>query len=221
MTAAEWLRFADQLDVREHSHVLEVGSGSGGPAVYLAAARGCRVTGIDINEHGIRNGEHLAAVKGVADRVAFHVADASKPLPFPPGAFDAVLSNDAMCHISNRLDVLTKWHRVLRLRGRMLFTDAMIVTGLVSQEELAVRSSIGWYLFVPPGENERLIARAGFRLLSSQDVTAAAEVIAQRWHVAREQSSAISVEWIAVRSVQIRSVSMNAVRPRVRCRRRG
>ena len=42
MTAAEWLRFADQVQVREHSHVLEVGSGSGGPAVYLATARGCQ-----------------------------------------------------------------------------------------------------------------------------------------------------------------------------------
>ncbi len=44
MTAAAWLRFADQAQVRQHSHVLEVGSGSGGPAVYLAAARNCRVT---------------------------------------------------------------------------------------------------------------------------------------------------------------------------------
>ena len=101
------------------------------------------MTGVDINEHGVRNAEHLAAGKGVADRVTFHVADASKPLPFSPSAFDAVLSNDAMCHISNRLEVLAEWHRVLRPRGRMLFTDAMIVTGLVSQEELVVRSSIG------------------------------------------------------------------------------
>jgi SAM-dependent methyltransferase len=187
MTAAEWLLFADQAHVREHGHVLEVGCGSGGPAVYLATARGCLVTGIDLNEHGVRNGEHLAAVKGVADRVTFQVVDASKPLPFPPAAFDAVLSNDAMCHIANRLEVLAEWHRVLRPHGRMLFTDAMIVTGLLSQEELAVRSSIGWYFFLPPGENERLIRRAGFTLLSSEDVTASAELIAQRWHGAREE----------------------------------
>jgi len=187
ITAAEWLRFADQALVGERGHVLEVGSGSGGPAVYLAAARGCSVTGVDINEHGVRNATHLAEAKGVADRVTFRVVDASKPLPFPPATFDAVLSNDAMCHIANRSEVLADWHRVLRPRGRMLFTDAMIVTGLVSHEELAIRSSIGWYLFVPPGENERLIARAGFTLLASEDVTAAAEAIAKRWHDAREQ----------------------------------
>jgi SAM-dependent methyltransferase len=187
VTATEWLRFADQAQVTEHSCVLEVGSGSGGPAVYLAAARSCHVTGIDINEHGVRNGERLAAAQGIADRVTFQVVDANRPLPFPPATFDAVLSNDAMCHLSNRVEVLSEWHRVLRPRGRMLFTDAMIVTGLVSQEELATRSSIGFYLFLPPGENERLIGRAGFTLLASEDVTASAESVARRWHDAREQ----------------------------------
>ena len=187
LTAAEWLRFADQVHAREHAHVLEVGSGSGGPAVYLAAARGCRVTGVDINEHGVRNAERLAAMQGLADRVTFRVVDASRPLPFPDASFDAVLSNDAMCHIQHRLEVLGDWHRVLRPGGRMLFTDAMVVTGLVSHEELAIRSSIGWYLFVPPGENERLTERAGFTLLSSEDLTAEAEVIAERWHAARER----------------------------------
>lgn len=190
ITAPEWLRFADQALVGEQTHVLEVGSGSGGPAIYLASARGCRVTGIDVNEHGVRNGAQLAEARGVAGRVAFQTVDASQALPFPASTFDAVLSNDAMCHIDNRLDVLRDWHRVLRPGGRMLFTDAMIVTGIVSQEELAVRSSIGRYLFVPPGENERLIARAGFTLLSSEDVTHAAETIALRWHDAREQHRA-------------------------------
>ena len=187
LTAADWLRFADLAGVGPDSHVLEVGSGSGGPAVFLAAARNCRVTGIDVNEHGVRNARRLAADQRLAERVTFQVVDASRPLPFPPSAFDAVLSNDAMCHISNREAVLADWRRVLRPGGRMLFTDAMILTGLVSQEEIATRSSIGFYLFVPPGENERLIGRAGFTLLSSEDVTAAAEAIAGRWHAAREQ----------------------------------
>ena len=187
LTAAEWLRFADMANVSEQSHVLEVGSGSGGPAVYLAAARGCHVTGIDVNEHGVRNGERLALARGLSERVTFRVVDASQTLPFATGALDAVLSNDAMCHIANRREVLREWHRVLRPGGRMVFTDAMIVTGLVSAEELAIRSSIGWYLFVPPGENERLIRGAGFELLASEDVTAAAEVVAQRWRAARER----------------------------------
>ncbi|MGH7533979.1 MAG: SAM-dependent methyltransferase [Gemmatimonadales bacterium] len=55
LTAGEWLRFAKGLRITAGSEVLEVGSGSGGPAIYLAERLGCRVTGVDINEHGVRN----------------------------------------------------------------------------------------------------------------------------------------------------------------------
>jgi len=185
LTAEEWLGFADQLEVTAGSDVLEVGSGSGGPAVYLAGARGCRVTGVDINEHGIRTARALAEARGLAGRATFEVVDASKPLPFGAASFDAVVSNDAMCHIAQRQAVLQDWHRVLRAGGRALFTDAMVVTGVVSHEELATRSSIGFYLFVPPGENERLIREAGFDLLGVFDVTENAARLSGRWHEAR------------------------------------
>jgi SAM-dependent methyltransferase len=157
LTAAEWLTFADYLGVTAASEVLEVGSGSGGPAVYLAQARACRVIGVDINEHGVRNAGRLADARGVAGRVQFQCVDASPPLPFPAARFDAVLSNDAICHMAQRLSVLRDWHRV----------------------------SIGFYLFVPPGENERLIGEAGFDLLAAHDVTGNAALVSRRWHDAR------------------------------------
>jgi len=187
LTARDWLRFADEAEVQASSRVLEVGSGSGGPAVYLAEKRGCHVTGVDINENGVANASRLAAARDVSDRTVFRAIDASEPLPFPDASFDAVLSNDAMCHLPHRLEVLRDWRRVLRPRGRMLFTDALIITGQVSHDEIATRSSIGLYFFVPPGENERLIRDAGFKLIVSHDETAAAETIARNWHAAREQ----------------------------------
>jgi len=187
MTATEWLWFADQLEVTAASEVLEVGSGSGGPAIYLALKRGCRITGVDINEHGVRNALALAADRGVSDRAEFLVTNAGAILPFRSAGFDAIVSNDAMCHIDRRLAVLHEWHRVLRPRGRVLFTDAMVITGAVSHEEIAIRSSIGFYLFVPPGENERLLREAGFELLGIDDLTKSAEDVSQRWYDAREE----------------------------------
>jgi SAM-dependent methyltransferase len=185
LTVAEWLEFADQLQVTPASEVLEVGSGSGGPAVYLALTRGCRVTGVDINEHGVRNARALAEARGVAGRATFEVVDATRPMPFPAASFDAIVSNDAICHLTDRLSVLRDWHRVLRPGGRALYSDAMILTGALSNEELATRSSIGFYLFVPPGENERVIRDAGFDLVGVLDVTENAAQIAGRWHDAR------------------------------------
>ena len=90
-----------------------------------------------------------------------------------------------MCHIRARLAALGEWYRVLRPGGRALFTDAMVVTGIVSHEEIATRSSIGFYLFVPPGENERLLKAAGFEILGVEDVTQNAADVARRWHDAR------------------------------------
>jgi SAM-dependent methyltransferase len=190
ITAADWLGYADLAQVGSTSHVLEVGSGSGGPGVYLASQRGCRVTGVDINEHGVANGIRLAHQRGLAERVTFQHVDASQPLPFAPASFDAVLSNDSMCHIANRLEVLRDWHRVLRPGGRMYFTDALVVTGMISQQEIATRSSIGLYFFVPPGVNEHLITAARFRLLAADDLTAGAALIAGRWREARERHRA-------------------------------
>ncbi len=185
LTAAEWLHFADQLGIDAETDVLEVGSGSGGPAVYLAMKRGCRLTGVDINEHGVRNSTALAASNGVSGRVRFESVDASAPLPFADASFDVIISNDAMCHIANRLSVLRDWHRVLRPGGRALFTDAMVITGPVSHAEIATRSSIGFYIFVPPGANEAMLRDAGFTVKSVDDVTNNAAEIASRWHDAR------------------------------------
>jgi SAM-dependent methyltransferase len=193
LTSDEWLHFADQLRIDASSNVLEVGSGSGGPAVYLASARGCRLTGVDINEHGISNAGRLAEARGVSDRVAFRAVDASRPLPFPDGQYDVVVSNDAICHIRDRAGVLRDWFRVLRPGGRALFTDALVITGIISHEEIATRSSIGFYLFVPPGENERLLTEAGFEIVGVEDVTENAATVAKRWHDAREHQRDVLV----------------------------
>jgi ubiquinone/menaquinone biosynthesis C-methylase UbiE len=185
MTASEWLAFADLLRITQSSEVLEVGSGSGGPAVYLALVRGCRITGVDVNEHGVRNAARLAEGRGIAERTQFRALDASQPLPFADASFDAVVANDAICHIGRRPSALREWHRVLRPGGRAIFTDALVITGIVSNEELAIRSSIGFYLFVPPGENERLLRDAGFTLLQVEDLTENAAEVSRRRRDAR------------------------------------
>ena len=67
----------------------------------------------------------------------------------------------------------------------MLFSDALVIGGLISHDEIATRSSIGYYLFSPPGENERLILQAGFTDLKVKDTTEHAARTAGRWLEAR------------------------------------
>jgi hypothetical protein len=68
----------------------------------------------------------------------------------------------------------------------MLFSDALVIGGVISHDEIAARSSIGFYLFSPPGENERLIRGAGFSDIKVVDTTENAARIAARWRQARQ-----------------------------------
>lgn len=186
MTVDEYERLLPSLNLAADDHVLEVASGSGGPALYLARTTGCRVTGIDANESGVATASQMAAKSGEAQRARFSVANANTDLPFDDDSFDALLCIDSMNHFPNRLAVFREWHRVLRTGRRALFTDPVVITGPVTNDELALRSSIGLFLFVPPGINERLMEQAGFRLIRQEDVTDNAALVSGRWHRARQ-----------------------------------
>jgi SAM-dependent methyltransferase len=186
VTVDEYDRFITWLDLRSEHHALEVASGSGGPALYLARATGCRVTGIDANESGVATAADMAARSHQSEQVRFKLADATARLPFEENSFDALLCIDSMNHFPDRLAVLREWRRVLRVGRRAVFTDPVVITGPVTNDELALRSSIGLFLFVPAGVNERLIEQAGFRLVRQEDVTENAARVSGRWHQARD-----------------------------------
>lgn len=185
LTADEYDGFISRLGLAPGGHVLEVASGSGGPALYLAGRSGCRVTGVDASENGVATATRAAADANQSERVSFRLADANVLLPFADDTFDAVVCIDSMNHLANRPGVLREWRRVMRAGARALFTDPVVVTGPVTNDELAVRSSVGLFLFVPEGVNERLIEEAGLSLVGREDVTETAALVSGRWHAAR------------------------------------
>ena len=196
VTTEESDEIPELLDLTRESSVLEIGCGSGKYAIRLAERIGCRVTGLDINEHGICNASAMAEAAGLNERVHFQTCDVAEGLKFSDSSFDAVFSNDAICHMPGRQKLLQEIYRILKPGGRLLFSDALVIGGLLSHEELAARSSIGYYVFSPPGENERLINIAGFHLVTVRNTSAEAAAIALRWRQAREarKSQLIGVE---------------------------
>jgi len=189
-TSEELHEIPQVLALSSASNVLEIGSGAGGCALHVARALKCRVVGLDVNAEGVRQANQRAKELRLDVLVRFEQADACQRMPFDDNSFDAAYSNDAVCHLANRAGVLAELHRVLKPGGRLLFGDALVVTGLVTNEELATRSSIGYYVFAAPGQNEKLIAEAGMELLSATDTTTSAAAISKRWHDARAARSA-------------------------------
>lgn len=186
ITTDEYDTFYSWLDLSPGEHVLEIASGSGGPALYLAKKFGCRIIGVDVNEEGIKTANQQALDASITD-AQFRVADVNQRLPFDDDTFDAVMCIDSMNHFRDRPGYLREWHRVLRPGKRALFTDPVVMTGPVSNEELAARSNIGFFLFVPLEVTQRYIRQAGFNLLRCEDVTANIELVSGRWHVSRQR----------------------------------
>src|SRR5262249_42634425 len=130
-TVEEQTGFAERAGLTRDSHLLDVGCGSGGPAMFLARTIGLRITGVDINEAGIAAANAAAMAAGLGPRAQFICLDGSGALPFADRSFDAIQMIDAINHIPDRLALLRELCRVLRPGGALLYTDPVVITGAI------------------------------------------------------------------------------------------
>ena len=184
-----------RLGLGETSRVLDVACGAGGPALFMARTTGCDLTGIDITPNGVASATELAANLGLSDRARFHCVDAKGAWPFDDGAFDALTCVDSINHFYDRVTMLREARRVLRPGGQLLFTDPIVVTGMLRREEMITRSgAMGEFVFCVPGTDERALAEAGFVDVDATDVTANIAMISSSWAAARTRHEAALVE---------------------------
>jgi SAM-dependent methyltransferase len=119
---------ASAAEVRPSTRVLDLGSGIGGPARYLAATFGCRVTGVDLSPDFVEAATYLTARCGFSDRVAFQTGDALD-LPFEDAAFDAVFLQHVAMNIRDRAALYAEVHRILAHEGRFVTYDVVLREG--------------------------------------------------------------------------------------------
>lgn len=186
LTADEHDIFLSWLKLDHNCSLLDVACGSGGPSLRAARLTHCRVHGIDIHEDAVRTALSQAEQANLIEEAKFQQVDASKALPFSDASFDAVICVDAINHLPDRASTLREWARVLKPGGRVVFTDPIVVTGPLSNAEIALRSSVGFFLFVPSELDEELLVKAGFKLIEKEDRTENMARIAKKWRAARE-----------------------------------
>jgi sarcosine/dimethylglycine N-methyltransferase len=115
-------------------HVLDVCSGVGGPARYLAQHYGCRVTGLDITESRHRAAVRFTELAGLDHLVDFRLGNALE-MPFEARSFDVVISQEAFAHVPQKARLIGECARVARPGGRIAFTD------ILRQDALAASAS--------------------------------------------------------------------------------
>ncbi|MEZ5667988.1 MAG: methyltransferase domain-containing protein [Alphaproteobacteria bacterium] len=118
-----------RLDPAAGMHVLDAGCGLGGPARRLAQARGCRVTGVDLDAALCAAGNALSAWTGLDDRVALLRGDVTDLAAFADAGFDAAWSLHVGMNVADKHRFYREIARVLRPGARFVLYDVVRVAG--------------------------------------------------------------------------------------------
>jgi ubiquinone/menaquinone biosynthesis C-methylase UbiE len=108
--------------VRPTDHLLDVGSGLGGPARWLSRRFGCRITGIDLTPEFCAVVEHFTRLIGLQDRVRFQVGNALA-MPFDDTMFEGAYSMFVSMNIADKAQLYREIRRVLKSGGWLVLSE--------------------------------------------------------------------------------------------------
>ena len=117
-------RLIGEAAVRAEDVVLDVCSGMGGPARYLAWKTGCDVTGLDLTASRVEGATELTRVAGLSASVRF-VHGNALAMPFQDASFSLAMAQESFAHIPDKPRLLAECARVLQPAGRLVFSDIL------------------------------------------------------------------------------------------------
>lgn len=115
------------LNPQPTDHILDIGSGIGGPARYLAATYQSHVTGVDLTAKFTEAARELTKRCALDASVKFFHADAAK-LPFEANHFDHAICFYVGMNLPDKPAVLAEALRVLKPGGRLIWTEVAQIT---------------------------------------------------------------------------------------------
>jgi cyclopropane fatty-acyl-phospholipid synthase-like methyltransferase len=167
-------RLIESTAVAPGQHVLDIGCGTGSPALRLARTRDVRVTGVSISHREVDRANERSRHEGMAHRVRFDHTDAMA-LPYGNASFDAAWAIESMSHMPDRSVVTGELARVLRPGGRLLIADGYLRRPWSAADARAVQAICAAFRMNPPptlAGYTGLLADAGFRVTDQEDLSA-------------------------------------------------
>ena len=164
---------ADRFEVAATDHVLDVGSGLGGPARYFARRFGCRVSGIDLTAEFCDVARHLTSRLGLAERVSFEQGDALA-MPFGDAAFDGAYSMNVSMNIADKRALYREIHRVLKPGGWLVLSEVVQGPGGEPAYPAPWARTAATSFLATADETRTNLAASGFTIERERDTTEAA-----------------------------------------------
>jgi ubiquinone/menaquinone biosynthesis C-methylase UbiE len=176
---------ARKVGIQPCHYVLDVCSGMGGPARYLAHRYGCRVTGLDITESRYRGSLRLTQLVKLEHLVDFRLGSALD-MPFAADTFDVVIGQEAWLHVPDKERLVAECSRVVKAGGVIAFTDVLRRGALSPAEWDELQRAMAVATLETLEGYSRLLAQAGCAIREREDLGDHwAEILTQRLEMYR------------------------------------
>jgi cyclopropane fatty-acyl-phospholipid synthase-like methyltransferase len=176
---------AQKAGIQPTSYVLDVGSGMGGPARYLAARYGCQVMGLDVTESRYRSARRLTKMVKLDHLVDFHLGNALD-MSFADDTFDVVIGQETWAHIPEKARLIAECARVVKYDGIIAFTDVLRRKALGQSELERLQQGMAIPTLETAEGYAQLLADSGCTLLEQEDLSDQwAEILTQRLEMYR------------------------------------
>jgi SAM-dependent methyltransferase len=190
--------------------LLDIGSGIGGPARWIAARCGCHVTGVDLTPEFCEAAEALSLAAGLADRVRI-IRGSALALPVPDGAFDAAYSQNVIMNIADKALFYREAFRALRPGGRLALSNLCAGSGEPYYPVPWATTGETSFLATPEEMRADLVA-AGFEIADFRDTTAAIQEAQRRNRERLEQGTLPRVAADIILGERAREMQINSLR---------
>ncbi len=170
---------ADSLEIDGGDHALDVGSGIGGPARYLARRFGCRVTGIDLTAEFCDVARRLTQLLGLEDKARFECGDALA-MPFADASFEGAYSMNVSMNIADKAAFYAEIRRVLKPGGWLALAELARGTGPEPEYPTPWAASARASFLATPEGTRRGLEEAGFEVRGFRTTVAEALAFGER-----------------------------------------